>query len=181
LTFEIARDRLMGLYRAVEGELDWTDLHYWTRLLNIDVIALTKELDHMIDFLPDALDFLGYLRALGKRVHVVTNAHPSGVEIKVAKTGLDRHVGGIITAFDVGYLKMRKEYWPQCQRLLAFDPARSLYVDDDEACLGAADLHGIAHIYHSSKSSSRLPPQPSRRFSSIESLSALRYPAREVR
>ena len=173
LAFTEARDRLMTLYRSVEGELDWTDLHYWTRTLNIDVIGLTKEFDHLIDYLPRAKDFLEFLCGQGKRVYLVTNAHPSGVAIKVAKTGLDRHVGRIITAFDVGYLKMRKEYWPECERLLGFDPARSLYVDDDEPCLVAAELHGLAHIYHSSKSSSRLPAQPSRRFRSIENLAEL--------
>lgn len=173
LPFEDARDRLLALYRAVEGELDWTDLHYWTRTLDIDVVALTKEFDHLIEFLPDALDFLGHLRALGKRVHLVTNAHATGVEIKVARTGLDQHVDRIVTAFDVGFLKMRSEFWPDCQRLLGFDPARSLYVDDDEGCLAAADRHGIGHIYHRSKSSSRLPPQPSSRFRSIESFHAI--------
>src|SRR5256885_13312353 len=28
---EAARERLVALYRAVEGELDWTDVDYWTR------------------------------------------------------------------------------------------------------------------------------------------------------
>jgi FMN phosphatase YigB (HAD superfamily) len=173
LPFPEARDRLLALYRAVEGELDWTDLTYWTKTLDIDVVALTKELDHLIDFLPDAREFLGGLRSLGKRVHLVTNAHAAGVEIKVARTGLDRHLDRIVTAFDVGYLKMRREYWPECQRLLGFDPERSLYIDDDEACLEAAAGHGIAHLFHSAKSSSRLPPQPSSRFRSIGSLSSL--------
>jgi len=173
LPFEDARERLLVLYRAVEGELDWTDLHYWTRTLDIDVVALTKEFDHLIEFLPDALDFLRHLRTLGKCVHLVTNAHATGVEIKMARTGLDRHVDRIVTAFDVGFLKMRSEFWPQCQHLLGFDPARSLYIDDDEGCLAAAELHGIAHIFHSSKSSSHLPPQPSSRFRSIESFHAI--------
>ena len=47
-----AREKLFALYRSVEGELNWTDLHYWTRTLNIDVIAMTKEFDYMIGFLP---------------------------------------------------------------------------------------------------------------------------------
>ena len=165
-----ARDRLFTLYRAVEGELDWTDLTYWTRTLDIDVVALTKEFDHMISFLPDAEEFLGYLRKSGKRIHLVTNAHAAGVRIKVARTGLHRHVDGIVTAFDVGYLKMRTEYWPTCRRLIGFEPARTLYIDDDEACVSAAHRYGIGHVYHRSKSSSQLPPQPSSRYASIESL-----------
>lgn len=173
LPFEEARDHLLALYRSVEGELDWTDLHYWTRVLNIDVVALTKEFDHLITFLPDALEFLGHLRERGKRVHLVTNAHEAGIEIKIARTGLDRHVDRIVSAFEIGCLKMRPTFWPTCERLLGFEPARSLYIDDDEGCLAAADLHGIGHLFHRSKSSSRLPAQPSLRFRSIESFHGL--------
>jgi putative hydrolase of the HAD superfamily len=173
LAFEEALQQLLSQYRAVEGELAWTDLHYWTRTLGIDVVALTKEFDHLIDFHPDAVGFLHFLRAAGKRVHVVTNAHEAGVAIKVARTGMDRHVDRILNAFEVGYLKMRAEYWPACQQMIGFDPARSLYIDDDEACLAAAEAYGIGHIYHRSKSSSQLPPQPSFQFRSIESFRSL--------
>lgn len=173
LTFEDSRDRLMAMYRSVEGELAWTDLHYWTERVGIDVVALHGELDHMIGFLPGAEEFLRYLRQLGKRVTIVTNAHEAGVSVKAAKTGLDRHVDRILDAFEVGYLKMRPEYWPTCQRLVGFDPKRSLYVDDDESCLSAAHHFGIGQIIHSAKSSSQLPPTASTGFPSIESMMVL--------
>lgn len=167
-----AREKLFRLYRTVEGELDWTNLHYWTRTLGIDVIAMTKEFDHMIGFLPHAEEFLRHLTAKGKRVSLVTNAHTAGVAIKVAKTGLDTHVHRIVDAFEVGYLKMRAEYWPICQRLIGFQPKRTLYLDDDESCLNAAHEYGIGHVFHSAKSSSQLPPQRSERYRSIETLAA---------
>ncbi len=173
LAFEDARDRLMMMYRSVEGELAWTDLHYWTERVGIDVVALHKELDHMIGFLPGAEEFLHELRRLGKRVTIVTNAHEAGVAVKTAKTGLDRYVDRIVDAFEVGYLKMREEYWPACRRLIGFDPERSLYVDDDEHCLSAARQFGIGQIFHSAKSSSQLPPAPSASFASVERLSHL--------
>lgn len=167
LSFEEARDRLMAMYRSVEGELAWTDLDYWTERVGLDVVAMHKELDHMIGFLPGAEDFLRHLRQLGKPVTIVTNAHASGVSVKVAKTGLDRYVDRIVDAFEVGYLKMRPEYWPNCQRLLGFDPPRSLFMDDDEGCLMAAKAFGVAHLVHSAKSSSQLPPCPLSQFFSI--------------
>lgn len=173
LTFEDSRDRLMAMYRSVEGELAWTDLHYWTKQVGIDVVAMHKELDHMIRFLPGAEEFLRYLRQLGKRVTIVTNAHEAGVLVKVAKTGLDRHVDRIVNAFEVGYLKMRPEYWPNCQRLLGFDPARSLFMDDDEGCLVAAQRFGVVHLIHSAKSSSQLPPAPLPQFVSVAGFSSL--------
>ncbi len=167
-----AREKLFALYRTVEGELDWTNLHYWTKTLGLDVIAMTKEFDHMIGFLPHAEEFLQHLKVKGKRVSLVTNAHTAGVAIKVEKTGLDSHVHRIVDAFEVGYLKMRAEYWPICQRLIGFEPKRTLYLDDDESCLNAAQEYGIGHIFHSAQSSSQLPPQRSDRYRSIESLAA---------
>lgn len=175
LEFEESRDRLMSMYRSVEGELAWTDLHYWTKRVGIDIVAMHKELDHMIGFLPGAEEFLAYVRRLGKRITIVTNAHEAGVSVKTARTGLDRHVDRIVDAFEVGYLKMRTEYWPACQRLVGFDPKRSLYVDDDENCLEAAQQFGIGRIVHSAKSSSQLPPAPSASYVSVERLSHLAH------
>lgn len=173
LSFEQAREQLMAMYRSVEGELAWTDLHYWTRRIGIDVVAMHQELNHMIGFLPGAEAFLHRLRQLGKRVTIVTNAHAAGVAVKAAKTGLDRQVDRIVDAFEVGYLKMRPEYWPACRRLLGFNPARSFYMDDDEGCLLAARQFGVAHLIHSAKSSSQLPPAPLTEFVSVSSFAPL--------
>ena len=168
-----AQKRLFDLYRAEEGTLNWTDLDYWTRALGIDVVALTKEFEHMIQYHPDAEDFLRRLGSLGKRAHLVTNAHSSGLAIKLAKTGVDRYLKRVVNAFDTGALKMRSEFWPVCQRLIGFDPKRALYIDDDESCLEAAERFGIGYILHRSKSSSELPPEASARFSSIETFQSI--------
>ena len=84
-----------------------------------------------------------------------------------------RYGDRIVNAFEVGCLKMRPEYWPACQQLVGFDPARSLYIDDDEGCLRAAHGFGVAYLYHRSKSSSQLAPEPSATFHSIEHFSTL--------
>jgi HAD superfamily hydrolase (TIGR01509 family) len=173
LSFEDARERLMAMYRSVEGELAWTDLEYWSGRVGIDVVAMHGELQHLIGFLPGAEHFLEAVRAKGKRITVLTNAHHAGVAVKSANTGLDRYVDRIVDAFEVGYLKMRAEYWPACQGLVGFDPERSLYLDDDEACLAAAKQYGIAAIIHSAKSSSQLPALRSAKFVSVEHLPVL--------
>ena len=173
LSFEASRERLMAMYRSVEGELAWTDLRYWSERVGIDVVAMHRELQHLIAFLPGAEDFLKAVRTNGKRIIVLTNAHEAGVAVKSAKTGLARYVDRIVDAFEVGYLKMRSEYWPECHKLVGFDPIRSLYVDDDERCLAAARQYGVASLIHSAKSSSQLPPAPSSRFASVEHLPAL--------
>jgi 5'-nucleotidase len=168
-----ARETLFALYRSVEGELAWTDLHYWTQTLGIDVVAMTQELSGRIGYLPGAENFLRALRARRARVTVLTNAHAEGVAIKSRKTGIDKQVDRIVNAFEVGCLKMRPDYWPACRTLVGFDPARSLYIDDDESCLAAAKAFGIRHLYHSAKSSTTLPPHPSGRFTPVENLQDL--------
>ncbi|HJT20301.1 MAG TPA: HAD family hydrolase [Nitrospira sp.] len=173
LPFEDARDRLMAMYRSVEQDLAWTDLHYWSGRVGIDVVAMHRELAHMIGFLPGAEHFLSAMKEQGKRVTILTNAHPAGVEIKSEKTGLDRLVHRIVDAFEVGYLKMRPDYWPACRRLVGFDPARSFYIDDDEHCLTAASRFGLAQLFHSAKSSTQLPPSFSATFRSVEQLPVL--------
>ncbi|SLM47043.1 putative HAD-like hydrolase, purine nucleotidase [Nitrospira japonica] len=168
-----SRARLMAMYRSVEDELAWTDLQYWTTRVGIDVVAMHRELDHMIGFLPGATAFLSAVRHHKKRLTVLTNAHPAGVAIKTAKTGLERQVDRIVDAFEVGYLKMRPQYWPACLELVGFDPAKALFIDDDERCLAAAKQFGIAHLLHSAKSSSQSPPAFSASFRSVEDLSSL--------
>jgi len=173
MTEPAAREKLFALYRAVEGELAWTDLHYWTNQLGIDVVKLTQELSDRIGYLPGVEAFLGAVRAKRKRMTVLTNAHAEGVAIKCRKTGVDKQVDRIVNAFEVGYLKMHPRYWPACRTLVGFDPARSLYIDDDEACLAAAQAFGIRHIFHSARSSTKRPPHPSNRHAPLENLQDL--------
>ena len=44
------------------------------------------------------------------------------------------------------------EYWPNCQRLLGFQPVTIPVLDDDEGCLIAARTFGVAHLVHSAQS-----------------------------
>jgi putative hydrolase of the HAD superfamily len=46
-------------------------------------------------------------------------------------------------------------------------------MDDDEGCLNAAKEFGVAHLIHSAKSSSQLPPSPLTRFVSVTGFSPL--------
>ena len=142
LSLDDARERLVGLYRAVEGELDWTDLDYWTRTLNLDVTEIKSSVRHGIRPHPDTLEFLAFLRDRKVPAHLVTNAHPKSLAIKLAQTGLAPYLDRIVTAFDVGCLKLRPDYWAKSQLILGFDPGRTLYIDDDEAALASADTHG---------------------------------------
>src|SRR2546428_13698033 len=62
---EAARERLVELYRAVEGELDWTDVDYWTPTLALDVPGLKDSLPHRVATPPDLPGFLTVPRQPG--------------------------------------------------------------------------------------------------------------------
>ncbi len=170
---EEAKTRLVALYRAAEGELDWTDLDYWSRTLGLDVPAIKETLRSGIAPHPDTLEFLGFLRERKIPAHLVTNAHPKTLRLKMAATGLDRHLGRLVTAFDVGCLKYKIDYWVKSEFLLGFNPATTLLIDDDEPALVSAEAHGIKHLVHRAKSSSALPAQASAKYRSIETFHAL--------
>jgi 5'-nucleotidase len=173
IPIEEARLRLTTLYRAAEGELDWTDLDYWTRTLALDVPAIKASVRNRIALHSDSLGFLRFLRERKIPVHLVTNAHPKTLAIKMEETGLGPHLDRIVTAFDVGCLKSRKEYWVKSEAILAFDPTTTLYIDDDETALASADAHGIEYLYLRSTPSSTAPAQTSLSFPAIESFEVL--------
>jgi putative hydrolase of the HAD superfamily len=173
LSLDAARERLVGLYRAVEGELDWTDLDYWSRTLRLDVAEIKTSVRDGICLHADTAEFLRFLRDRKIPAYLVTNAHPKALAIKMAKTGLEHYFQQIVTAFDVGCLKLKPDYWAKSQVILGFDPASTLYIDDDEAALASADVYGIKHLYLRSKPSSALPAQPSIIYRSIENFHAL--------
>lgn len=173
LSVEAARERLTAFYRAAEGELDWTDLDFWTRTLDLDVPAIKASVRHRITPHPDGLVFLAFLQERGIPAHLVTNAHPKTLAIKMAQTGLNTRLNRMISAFDVGCLKHKVDFWVETQAVLKFDPSTTLFVDDDEAALISADEHGIAHLYLRSKPSTAAPASPSATYPSIETFHAL--------
>lgn len=173
LSFEDAQRKLIALYRSKKEQLEWADLHYWTRELSIDLVALHEEFAPLIRYHKDTETFFRFLRRTRKHASIVTNSHDEGLKIKIARTGLDHCVDRIVNAFEIGCLKRHQEFWSRVQPLLGFDPARTLYVDDDEACLEAARKHGIHHLVHRCTPNSQLEPRPSTQFLSIYSFEEL--------
>lgn len=73
--------------RLVEGTLAWYCLDYWSRELALDIVTLKREIEHLIAVHPHVVEFLAALRVAGKRVVLVTNAHPRSLALKMEKPG----------------------------------------------------------------------------------------------
>jgi putative hydrolase of the HAD superfamily len=168
-----ARAEVAARTRAVEGTLAWYCLDYWTRELGLDIVTLKREIEHLIAVHPHALEFLDALRAAGKRVVLVTNAHPQSLALKMEKTRLAGHFDAIVCAHDLGLVKEQPEFWPRLREQEAFEPVATLLVDDNLPILRAARAYGIAYLVSVLRPDSAHPPKPPGEFAAIDDFSEL--------
>ncbi|MFZ1325722.1 MAG: GMP/IMP nucleotidase [Candidatus Contendobacter sp.] len=168
-----ARTELAARTRAVEGTLAWYCLDYWTKELALDIVALKREIAALIAVHPQVLEFLDALHRAGRRVVLVTNAHPHSLALKMETTGLAGHFDTMICAHELGCVKEQAEFWPRLRKREPFDPARTLLVDDHLPILRAARDYGIAWLVAVLRPDSTRPPQPPGEFLAIHDFSEL--------
>jgi len=173
LSKEAALEALMPRFRAVEGTLAWYSLDHWSRELDMDIPALKRELTHLIRVLPHAEAFLRAVRAAGKRMVLVTNAHAPVLEMKMERTRLDRHFDNVVSSHSLGSPKETREFWRSLQQVEPFDPAKTLLADDSLPVLKAARDYGIRHIVAMRKPDSKRPAREVLDFPSIETFAEL--------
>jgi HAD superfamily hydrolase (TIGR01509 family) len=162
-----ARKELLARYKSIEGTLAWTDLDYWSEKLGLDIPALKLKIDHLIQVHPYVIDFLKYCRRLGKKVHLVTNAHSKTLDIKMRKTELGSYFDRIICSEEVGLPKEAPEFWERLESILDFDKKRTLLADDNDNVLQAAKVYGMGVLIFVARPSSRAEVQYSEVFPSI--------------
>jgi len=145
LSEEQAHRRLIEAYRALEGRLAWYCIDHWTRALGLDLRALKREHGERIRYLPGATQFLAAVRERGKRLLLVTNAHREVLAVKVERTGLDREVDAMVSSHDFAAPKESAEFWQRLWDSHAFDPQRTLLVEDSLTVLAAARDFGLRY------------------------------------
>lgn len=168
-----ARAEVTARTQAVEGTLAWYCLDYWSRELALDIVTLKREIAHLIAVHPHALEFLDAVRAAGKRVVMVTNAHPHSLALKMEKTRLTGHFDAIICAHELGLVKEQEAFWPRLREREPFEPATTLLVDDNSVILGAARAYGIGYLVWITRPDSAHPPRPPGEFPAIRDFSEL--------
>jgi HAD superfamily hydrolase (TIGR01509 family) len=162
-----AEKALLERYRQVENTLQWTDLDYWTEQLGLDIPQLKRDIDHLIQVHPHVIDFLEFVRSTSKELHLVTNAHSKTLTIKLDKSGIGSFFDKIVCAEEVGEAKEQPGFWSQLEEMLGFDKDRTLFADDTAKVLRAAQNHGIRHLIHVARPSSKLPVNYSPDYPSI--------------
>ncbi len=175
-----ARTELMARYQDIQGTLDWYCVDHWTRQLGLDIALLKEEVDHLISVHPHVTDFLGLLQRAGKRRVLVTNAHQKSLDLKMRRTQLRNRLDGVVCAHDLGLPKEDPGFWPRLQQQTAFDPARTLFVDDSLAVLRSAHSYGIKHLLTILLPDSRQAERRVEEFPAIRSFEAVLPGLREI-
>lgn len=167
LTPAEARKALLKRYQAVESTLQWTDLDFWSEQLGLDIPELKCKVDHLIQVHPYVIDFLKYLKRLGKTVHLVTNAHSKTLDIKLRKTAIGPYFDRLICAEEVGMAKEQPEFWLRLEKMLNFEKSRTLLADDTEKVLRSANEYGMGFLVSVARPSTRIPIAYSPEFPSV--------------
>ncbi|MDR5904335.1 GMP/IMP nucleotidase [Franzmannia qiaohouensis] len=141
-----AQDALKARIIGEQGTLNWYSLSYWSDELNVDIVALKREVQHLIGLRSDALDFLKWLKRSHPRVVLATNADRASLELKLPLTGLETYLDAIVSSADLGVAKEAQEFWFELQEVEPFDPTRTLFIDDNPHVLESAREYGIRHL-----------------------------------
>ncbi len=146
ISVEQARASLYPRFESRQGTIEWYCVDFWSQELDLDIPALKRELEHLIQVHPHVHEFLSLLRSSGKRITLLTNAHQKVVDIKMDKTGLQQHLDDIISSHQFQLPKEHPDFWTTLANVDPFNKQSTLFVDDSVPVLQAAKDYGVAHL-----------------------------------
>jgi putative hydrolase of the HAD superfamily len=166
--------RILGpRFEASRGRLEWYCIDFWSRELSMDVRAIKDAVRERVSWIAGAEALLAHLRGLGKRLVLVTNAHPETLAIKDAHADLTGHLHAVYSTHAFGAPKESDVFWPAFRHAEPFDPARTLFVDDSLPVLQAADRYGIRWLRAIRRPDSGQPARHVGDYPSIETIADL--------
>lgn len=167
ISFGAAKDYLYSTYKSHEKTLNWCDIDFWSRELNLDIPALTEQIRHLIEVHPNVIEFLERMKKQKKKIYLLTNAHYKTVKIKFNKTKIGKYFDDVICSFDVGHPKEFVKFWENAQKKIGFDKEHSVFIDDTEDVLKSAKDYGIKYLIFKSSANSKAEPKKTKEFITI--------------
>lgn len=177
LALEAAKEKVRRAIEAKQGTLAWYCTDYWSQVFDLPVAQHKHDLKHMIRPHPGVQTFLQRLRALGKRLALVTNAHRDSLMLKLEQTAIGQYFDAILCAHDYGMPKEDARLWAAIQHDFAYEPARTLLIDDNIHALHSAQQAGIRYLLAASHVSPHMPPVDPKGFPSFHSFDEIMPPA----
>jgi len=132
--------------RELEGTLNWYCLDYWSESLGIDILTLKNETKHKIKQRPHVIRFLSQLRKNNKKIYLVTNSHPAGIDLKFNETEIAPFFDEVISSHQFQHPKEQQAFWKALSTHISFNPDSTLFIDDNVTVLNAATEFGIKYI-----------------------------------
>lgn len=169
LPIEESHKRLKKKYTEVYGSLNWYSVEYWTEELGLDIARMKHELSEKIAVRPYVEEFLEALHMHGKRVVLVTNAHPLSFQVKFRETGLGRYFHHIITSHELHHPKEEQQFWLNLEKIEEVDKASTLFIDDNFNVLDAAAEYGIKYLLAIKKPDSQQPDKEHHHYHLLDS------------
>jgi len=167
---EDARIKLMSMLDQHYGTLNWYCVDFWSDALGLNIMQLKNQIAHKIAYRPTAEEFLKRCQQECNDVRMVTNAHRKTLELKIAKTGIDKYFNQLLCSHELEYPKENSEFWHRLNENKSFDPQRTLFIDDNEVVLESAKGHGIRHIYSIAKPDSSATRKSPSQFPMLEKM-----------
>ncbi|TMM43907.1 GMP/IMP nucleotidase [Colwellia ponticola] len=146
ISLDAAKAKLKTDYLAVVGTIKWYCLDYWSEQTQMPIQELKREIKHLIQLRSDAKDFLLALKANGKDVVLVTNAHPEALSLKIERTQLDQYFDTLYSTHEFGITKESQLLWQRLQAKHGFDCSKTLFIDDSVEILKSAQQYGIKYL-----------------------------------
>ncbi len=173
INFEYAKQQLQARYQSKSGTLDWYCTDYWTQDLKLDIAVLKQEVAHRIRIFPKVIEFLEKLVDSKKRIVLATNAHRDSIAVKMDAVRLENYFDMIISSHDFGYSKEEQAFWDKLIEVEPFNPATTLFIDDNLEVLAAAEQFGIAHLITIKQPDSTKPQQDTLHYQAISDYSQI--------
>ncbi|WP_299879302.1 GMP/IMP nucleotidase [uncultured Cocleimonas sp.] len=173
LSINEASELLEKKTSAIAGTLDWYCLDYWQDNLDMDIVSLKHEVAEKIAIRENVVEFLEHLRALNKRIVLLTNAHKKTIEVKFSYISIEQYFDRIITSHDIGIAKEEDGFWDELEKTEAFSREQSLFIDDNLDVLKAAQKSGVKHLLSISRPDSNQAAKDTEHFIAVDCYSQL--------
>jgi len=163
-----------ALFHYKKKTKDWYDITYWSNILNIDIAKEKEKKMNMdkISLKDGSLDILDKLKAQGKKLFLITNAHRITLNIKLKKFDISKYFDEMICSHELGYIKEDIQFWHVLRLKLKLDYKYSVLVEDTFDNINSAHhagLNNFVYISSNKKFTSPLSPLIVKSFSELSS------------
>lgn len=168
-----AKSQIETKIKKLEGTLQWYCLDYWSEILDLNIPELKKEIGSKIAVHSTTLEFLSAAKQQRKQLILATNAHRSGLAIKMHNAGIEHFFDALVSSHDYQAPKESALFWQAITEQFNLNPARCLFVDDTPRILHAAKNFGIGYLVHINQPDSKQLANPCSDFLSLPDFASL--------